>query len=214
MIATGRAMARLADLGDEGRRSDLPIAIAELDINSDEEVERTLPELVAEHGPIDVLVNNAGYGLLGPVQLLSVEQIKQQLETNFFGGLRMIKAVLPGMVDRSAGTIINVSSVQGRFATAFNGAYSASKFAVEGISEALRAELWPLGVRVVVVEPGIFRTRFHDNQVVADEAAAEGTPYAPYLCRYAERVSRFDRRAGDSKRLCCARCPNPRWPVV
>ena len=158
VVGTGRSIARLSELQDLASERDLPITAVELDINSDEAVNRILPELIDEHGPIETLVNNAGYLLWGPLETLPIGEIKALFETNFFAAVRLIKGVLPGMVQRRKGTIINISSIAGRFATPLTGAYAASKFALEGLSEALRTELWPLGVRVAVVEPGLFRT--------------------------------------------------------
>ena len=140
----------------------------ELDMNSDDSVDSVMPALISQFGSIDALVNNAGFGVWGPIQSLSIDELKTQFEANFFGAVRMIHAVLPTMIERGEGRIVNISSVLGRFGTPFNGAYVASKFALEGISESLRIELAPLGVHVSVVEPGLFETDF---QI--------GTRYAP-----------------------------------
>ena len=101
---------------------------------------------MAEHGPIDVLVNNAGYGLWAPVETYSVEELRDQFETNLFAPVRLIKAVLPGMMEQRRGAIVNVSSYLGRLATPFHSAYASSKFALEGLSESLRTELRPFGI--------------------------------------------------------------------
>ena len=108
-------------------------------------VRGVLPRLMAEHGPIDVLVNNAGYGLWAPVETYSVEELRDQFETNLFAPVRLIKAVLPGMMEQRRGAIVNVSSYLGRLATPFHSAYASSKFALEGLSESLRTELRPFG---------------------------------------------------------------------
>ena len=197
VIGTSRSMARLADLQTEASKGNLPITPVELDINSDDRVDQVVSRLIDENGTIDVLVNNAGYGLWGPIERVSMSEIKDQFETNLFAAVRLIKAVLPGMVRQGRGTIINVSSVAGRIGTPFNGAYAGSKFALEGISESLRAELWPLGVRVAVVEPGVFRTDFQQNQVVGENADSEGSPYSPYMRRFWVRHTRYHRRAAD-----------------
>ena len=182
VIGTSRSPERLAALREEASSRGLSITAVELDINSDEGVTGTLPRLVAEHGDIDVLVNNAGYGLWGPLESVSMEQLRDLFETNFFAPLRLIKAVLPAMAERESGTIINVTSVLGRLGTPLNGAYVASKFALEGLSESLRVELWPLGVHVSVVEPGSIRTNFGNNQVIGDR------PYSEFLDPYMQRV--------------------------
>ena len=197
VIGTSRSAERLAPLQAESSKRRLPITTVELDIDTAGVVEEMLPLLVREHGGINVLVNNAGYGLWGPLEGLSIEELKAQFETNFFAPFRLIKAVLPGMVERGTGTIVNISSIEGRIGTPFNGAYAASKFALEGLSESLRVELRPLGIHVTVVEPGLFRTSFFDNQVIAERADSEDLPYGPYLERYRVRRRRFDWLAAD-----------------
>ena len=220
VIGTSRSASRLAEIEAEASRRGLSLAAVELDINSDEDVDRTLPRIIEDHGTIEALINNAGYGLWGPVETLSIDELKAQFETNLFAALRLIKAVLPGMVSQGRGTIVNISSVAGRLATPFNGGYAASKFALEGLSEALRVELWPLGVRVVVVEPGLFRTAFQENQVTAQGAGSEGSAYAPYIERYRARHTRFDWLAADPikvarviHRILRSRRPAFRYPV-
>ena len=201
VIGTSRSLERLTELKSEASRRDLSITAVELDINKDEAVDLAVQRLLDEHGTIDVLVNNAGYGLWGPVESLTIDEVKAQFETNLFAALRLIKAVLPGMVREGRGTVINISSIEGRLATPFNGAYAASKFALEGLSEALRIELWPLGVRVAVVEPGLFRTGFFENQVVGKHAESQELPYLPYIQTYRTKRARYDRLASDPIRV-------------
>ena len=220
VIGTSRSMSRLEELRKEASEADLPVTGVELDINSDEDVDQIMPRLLDEHGTIDVLVNNAGYGLWGPVESLAIAEVKAQFETNFFAALRLIKAVLPGMVRQRRGTIINVSSVEGRLATPFNGAYAASKFALEGLSESLRVELWPLGVRVALVEPGLFSTNFQKNQVVAERADSEDLAYSSYMEKYRSRHALFERFSTDPikvakviHKIVRSRRPAFRYPV-
>ena len=197
VIAASRSAERLQTLIGEASRSGLPISAVEMDPNSDESVSGVLPALIEDRGGIDVLVNNAGYILWGPVGSLSVVELEAQFETNLFACQRLIRAVLPGMIERGHGTIINISSVAGRLAVPFSGAYAASKFALEGLSEALRVELWPLGVRVVLVEPGLFRTNLLNTKVVAEEAEVEGSPYARYVERLRSRHRKFEKISRD-----------------
>ena len=201
VVGTSRSAERLEGLLDEARRRGLPVSGAELDINSDGEVERVVPELASRHRGIGVLVNNAGYGLWGPVGSLSSDELAAQFETNVFAAHRMTRAVLPEMLERRRGTIINVSSVLGRLATPFNGAYAASKFALEGLSESLRTELWPFGVRVAVIEPGLFRTGFITNQVTATGAEDKESAYMPYVGRYRQRSLAMHARGADPVRV-------------
>jgi NAD(P)-dependent dehydrogenase (short-subunit alcohol dehydrogenase family) len=197
VIGAGRSMARLAHLREQASERRLPITTVEMDINSDEGVAGAMPGLIERHGSIDVVVNNAGYSLWGPSQSLSMREIKDVFETNFFAAFRVIQAVLPGMLHRGSGDIVNITSVEGRIATPFNGGYAASKFALEGLSEALRFELWPLGVRVTVVEPGLFSTNLLANQVMAARAESPDLPYGPIIERYRARRSGYDRLSKD-----------------
>ncbi len=197
VIATSRDMRRLEGLLTEAGDSGLPVDGVELDINVDERVDDVMRQVLSDHGTIDALVNNAGYGLWGPVQSLDIDELKAQFETNLFATVRMARAVLPGMLAQRSGKIVNVSSILGRMGTPFNGAYAASKFALEGLSESMRAELWPFGVHVCVVEPGIFETDFQRNQVRASGVDDPDLPYAPYIERYHSRHGRYNRLASD-----------------
>ena len=201
VVGTSRSMERLEGLLKEARRRHLPVSGAELDINSDGAVERVVPEMASRHGGFGVLVNNAGYGLWGPIGSLSTRELAAQFETNVFAVHRLIRAALPDMLEQRRGTIVNVSSVLGRIATPFNGAYVSSKFALEGLSESLRTELWPFGVRVAVVEPGLFRTEFVSNQVTAANAEDEDSAYAPYVRRYRQRSLAMHRKGADPVRV-------------
>jgi len=133
------------------------LRVRALDVDSDDSVEACFAAIHAE-GPIDALVNNAGVSGGGAVEETPLSEFQRCMETNFFGLLRCTKAVLPGMRSRGAGCIVNVSSIAGRFALASHGPYAASKFAVEGLSEAMAQELSGTGVRVAVVEPGVIAT--------------------------------------------------------
>ena len=197
VIGTSRSLSRLSKLQDRANKDNLQITPVELDINSDEAVGEATPTLIDRYGPIDVLVNNAGYGLWGPLESLTVEELKTQYETNVFAVHRMTNAVLPNMIERRSGIVINISSVLGRLGTPFNGAYSSSKFALEGMSEALRTELLPFGVRVVLVEPGLFRTEFQNNQIVGSNVRFEGGVYSPYIKKYQSAHDQFDRFGSD-----------------
>lgn len=162
VIATARRLEVLEDLDVAAR---LP-----LDVDSDESV----AQAVAAAGRVDALVNNAGFGVVGPVERLPIREGKRLFETNFFGPLRMIQAVLPQMRERGSGTIVNVTSLAGRVAPPLDGFYSGSKFALEGLTEALRYEVGHFGIKVALVEPGFFETAFSEN------VARYGLDAAPY----------------------------------
>ncbi len=130
----------------------------EMDVNHDASVARGVAHIVEREGRIDALVNNAGFAIFGAIEDTSVAEAKEQLETNFFGVLRVTNAVLPKFRSQGGGRVVNVSSLGGVFGMPYSGLYSASKFAVEGMSEALRLEMRPFGVHVSLIEPGDFKT--------------------------------------------------------
>ena len=197
VVATSRSDDRLAALKSLAAERRLPISTVVMDVNSDEAVNSVLPRVLAEHGGVDALINNAGYSLWGPGESLSIGELRDVFETNFYAAFRMMQGVLPGMTERVSGTIVNVTSVEGRIVTPFNGGYGATKFALEGLSEAMRLELWPLGVRVVVIEPGLYSTNLFANQVVAERTEASDLPYGPLLARYRKNRAGYDRLAKD-----------------
>jgi NAD(P)-dependent dehydrogenase (short-subunit alcohol dehydrogenase family) len=157
----------LTALAEEGLR---PVP---LDLTDDASVAAAVRQVSEAAGGIDVLVNNAGIGIAGGVLAAPAEEVRGQFEVNVFGPLRLTQLVAAAMVARGSGTIVNVSSVAGRFGMPGSGAYSASKHAVEGLSDALRAELRRYGVRVVVVEPAVVRTRFGAKAAGADLDGAD-----------------------------------------
>lgn len=134
--------------------------IERLDVTDPSSIDVAVLKSEQKFGSIDVLVNNAGFGLRAAVEESDEDELRELFDTNFFGLVRLTKAVLPGMRARRSGYIVNMSSAAGRLAQAGNALYSASKFAVEGMSDGLRKELQPLGIRVLLVEPGPFRTDF------------------------------------------------------
>lgn len=136
----------------------------EMDVTADASVNAAVEKIISAEGRIDVLVNNAGNGITGPLYTMPVEFAKKQFEVNFFGVVRVSSAVLPGMIERKQGLVINISSLAGLFGLPYQGLYSASKFALEGYSESLRMELQNTGVKVAVVNPGDFKTDFTGNR--------------------------------------------------
>ena len=136
-----------------------PIMI-KMDINDDDSIKNAIEYIIKEFGRIDVLINNAGYGIGGAIEDYTVEKVKEQFETNFFGTFRMCKKVLPLMRKQKNGYIINISSIGGIIGLPYQGIYSASKFAVEGMTEALRMEVRPFGIKIILIEPGDLKTSF------------------------------------------------------
>jgi len=166
VVATGRNAGSVAKA--LGAHPNL-LAVA-LDVTREANAAEAAQQALQRFGRIDVLVNNAGYGLLGAVEESSAEEVRKQYETNVFGLLNVTRAVLPAMRKQHSGHVINVSAIAGYNAFHGWGVYSSTKFAVEGLSEALNAELAPLGVHVTVVEPGFFRTDFLDAASLTETA--------------------------------------------
>ena len=137
----------------------LPITISAMDVDSDESVKTSIAAILQENGPIDVLINNAGIERHGSVEGLTMEDFRSVMETNYFGVIRCIKSILPLMRNNKNGCIVNIASVSGQIASIPLGAYAASKFAVEALSEALAGEVKPFNIRVAIVEPGIIDTQ-------------------------------------------------------
>lgn len=158
VVATARNPADVTQ-----RLGDHPSLLAlKLDVTDDAQAREAAAAAVARFGRIDVLLNNAGYGLMGAVEEATAEEVERVYRTNVFGLLNVTRAVLPYMRAQRAGRVLNISSIGGYRGAAGFGVYSSTKFAVEGLSEALHAELAPLGVHVTVIEPGYFRTDFLD----------------------------------------------------
>ena len=141
----------------------LPIVILPLDVDDDGSVQGAVAHVLAERGRIDVLVNNAGITPLGPIEERPLTEFRQTMETNFFGAVRCIQNVLPHMREQRSGCIVNVTSVAGRVAQAAQGPYSASKFALEAVSEVLAQEVKTFNIRVAIVEPCIIQTPIFDK---------------------------------------------------
>ncbi|HEV2388978.1 MAG TPA: SDR family oxidoreductase [Candidatus Acidoferrales bacterium] len=156
--ATMRQPDRSPELGAIAAKERLPITIGKLDVDDDNSVNGAVAEALALHRRIDVLVNNAGIDSNGPIEELPLAEFRRVMETNYFGALRMIKAILPGMRERGSGCIVNVTSVAGRIAAAPQASYAASKWALEAASEILAQEVKPFNIRVAIVEPGVIDT--------------------------------------------------------
>jgi NAD(P)-dependent dehydrogenase (short-subunit alcohol dehydrogenase family) len=177
VVATMRSPEQETELGT------LPgVQIQRLDVTDRNSIQSVIDQITDQFGRIDVLVNNAGYGLMGPFEETSPAQIEKQFATNVFGLMNVTRAVLPLMRSRQSGSIINISSIGGRIGIPLYSSYHATKFAVEGFSESLAFELKPFGIDVVLIEPGAIATEFIGRS--ADFAKpAEESPYKPYFER-------------------------------
>lgn len=186
-FATMRNLSKSRKIREIAKKERLPLTVIPLDVNDNASIRAAVQNILVEAKRIDVVINNAGYGLFGAVEDLSMDKIIDQFETNFFGVVRVVKSVLPIMRNQRSGTIINISSMVGRVAMPLNSVYVASKFALEGFSESIRHELSKFGINVILIEPGIVRTGFFDNLQKSKNEAAK-SPYSALLKR---RLSRF-----------------------
>jgi short-subunit dehydrogenase len=177
--ATMRNIEKSADIQEIANKERLPLQVIQLDVNDDASIRNSIKRVERENERIDVLVNNAGYGLVGAFEDLSVEEIKSQFETNFFGVIRLTQQVLPIMRKQKSGTIVNVSSGAGRIGFPGMSAYVSSKFALEGLSESMSYELEPFGIKVIIIEPGVIRTNFKKNSVMSKKSL-DNSSISPY----------------------------------
>ena len=160
----------------------LPLKLLQLDVDSDKSVLDAVDKIVTENGRVDVVVNNAGYALVGALEQTSMEEIKAQFETNFFGAVRVMQAAIPIMRKQRSGRIVNITSMGGRIAIPLDSIYHATKFALEGLSESIQYELGPFGIKVILIEPGAVGTNFWKNWKMAAKAERSGdnTDYSQY----------------------------------
>jgi NAD(P)-dependent dehydrogenase (short-subunit alcohol dehydrogenase family) len=159
-FATMRNMNKSKEIREVSKRENLPLRVMQLDVNDDKSVADAINNILNEKKSIEVVVNNAGYGLMGSVEDSSLDEIKAQFETNFFGAIRVMKEVIPIMRKQKTGTIVNVSSVAGRIGFPMGSAYVSSKFALEGLSESMAYELKQFGIKIILIEPGVINTKF------------------------------------------------------
>jgi NAD(P)-dependent dehydrogenase (short-subunit alcohol dehydrogenase family) len=175
------------ELEEAARSEELPIKVVQLDVTDDASVRRAVAEVLDSTGRIDVLVNNAGFGFLGPIEDANLDEAKEVFDTNFFGPLRLVKAVLPTMRKQRSGIIVNVSSMAGVIGEPYNGIYAASKHAIEAASEALHFECHPFGIRVAIIEPGGHDTRGY-WRAREELRFAEGSPHLEYGKRFMDAI--------------------------
>jgi len=171
--ATMRDTTKSDKIKELGQKENLKIDVLELDVDDENSVKTAIQKILDQKQRIDVLVNNAGWGLWGCVEDVSVDEFKAQFDTNFFSIIRLIQEVGPTMRKQGSGTIVNVSSVVGSIGIPASPAYISSKFALEGLSESLRFELAPFGVNVVIIEPGVIKTNFMKNMRMAEKSESD-----------------------------------------
>jgi NAD(P)-dependent dehydrogenase (short-subunit alcohol dehydrogenase family) len=193
VFATVRDLSRGGDLAAARDAEGLPISILQLDLRDGASIQAAVGAAL-DAGPLDVLINNAGYALAGAVEEIDDEELLAEFDTNVFGLIRLVRAVAPGMREQRAGTIVNVSTLGVYGVPPFSGLYVGSKAAVGAVSEALRHELRPFGVRVILVEPGAYATKFVANMRLARGATAE----SPYHEPFQQLIALLRRLVGDA----------------
>jgi NAD(P)-dependent dehydrogenase (short-subunit alcohol dehydrogenase family) len=225
VFAAGRSMEKRAQLDALAREKKLPLETLEMNVEDDDSVQRSVDGVLAKAGAIDVLINNAGVNFTATVEDLSMADWRRQFETNVFGVLRVTKAVLPRMRERKQGRIIMMSSVSGFVTPPTQGAYSGSKHALEGISNALRLELYPFSIEVVLIQPGYIVTGIQKASAELSRSYFENMKSSPYASLY-ERFSKsvnVSRAKSKSTPEDCARVvlrameaarPKPRYGVT
>ena len=192
VIATLRSLDKSGSLLSEVNHRQGVIDLLELDVTQKRSIESAVQYVAGKYGYLDVLVNNAGYGIGGYFEDLTEDEIRAQMETNFFGVQNMIRETLPLMRPRKQGKIINISSIAGLTASPCFGAYTASKWALEGFSESLYYELMPFGIHVALIEPGTYKTKiFQENAKYAKNFADPQSPYYYYSQHLKKKVMNF-----------------------
>lgn len=174
------------------QKEKLSLEILQLDVTDEESVKEAIHKITNEQERIDVLVNNAGYALVGPFEELSIEEFKEQFETNVFGVIRVTQAVLPIMRRQRCGTIVNISSIAGKIGFPLTSAYVSSKFALEGLSESMAYEIEQFGIKVILIEPGVIKTNFDNNLKIGKRVAIDHN--SSYAEMTQKRISRFKPR--------------------
>jgi len=217
VVATMRSLERRGRLDEAAAKAGVSerLDIRRLDITEIDSLPALVGEMVRRHGGIDVLVNNAGFPMAGFAEDLRLSEIREQFETNYFGTVALTLAVLPHMRERRSGHVIMVSSISGRTGQPVASAYSSSKFALEGWSEALRLEMRSVGVHVVLIEPGSFQTDIWDRNLrIGEDARGQRSPNYERIQRYAEfvkkKVNKKDPVVVAQLIARVARDPNPR----
>jgi len=196
-FATIRNLGKAGQIESVASKEKLPIHVVLLDVTDDASVQNAIQEVMKKAGRIDVMVNNAAYGLTGAFEDLSIEEIKTQYETNFYGVIRVTQAILPIMRKQGSGRIVNISSGAGRFGYPGGSAYVSTKFALEGLSESMAYELEPFGIKVVLVEPGVIRTNFGSSMILAKRAQNPSSPYSQMMQRMGASFEQLQKNASD-----------------
>ncbi len=218
LIITARSEDKLEIIANKCRQLGVKVLVLAADLSDTEAVKGLAKKAIEHFGGVDVLINNAGYGQMGPIELVSSEEAKQQFAVNFHGPLTLTQALIPVMRDRGGGRIINVSSLSGRMAFPVAGLYSCSKFALEALSDVLRMELGGFNIKVTVVEPGPVKTEFiriAKEKIARTMPQPEKTPYTAIVEKFKEIERQTETLGWTAQRtakviLRCIKDNNPR----
>ncbi|HEY9624498.1 MAG TPA: SDR family oxidoreductase [Crinalium sp.] len=221
LVLAARSLEKLDAIAERCRKAGADVLTVSIDISQTDAAIALAQKALQHFGRVDALINNAGYGQMGALELISPEFAERQFAVNVLGPLALTRTLIPAMREQGQGRIINISSLGGRLAFPLGGLYSASKFAIEGLSDTLRMELSPFNIRVSVVEPGPVRTPFLDVIKQGVEQSAPDAQKTPYRAAY-EKLERLeqqlDRQAWTSEQVAevvvkalCDRHPRPRY---
>ncbi|HEY9695553.1 MAG TPA: SDR family oxidoreductase [Oculatellaceae cyanobacterium] len=222
LVLASRSQDKLEQVADFCSKAGADVFVVPTDLTQLEQVQALAKSVIERFGRVDVLVNNAGYGQMGPIELIPISSAQKQFNVNLLGPLALTQALIPGMRDQGGGRIINISSLGGRLAFPFGGLYSSSKFALEGISDALRMELAAFNIKVSVIEPGPVSTDFFDvaGQMVEQAVTnPDNTPYSSAFEKLKNLEKNTSSRAWTSERVAevivkVITTPNPRARYV
>lgn len=195
--ATMRNQSKSEEILGNARKDNLPLKTLYLDVTNEKSILKAMKKIIDEKGRIDILINNAGYSLLGPLEQLDIDEIKAEFETNFFGIIKLIQSVLPTMRKQRYGRIINISSLAGRIGFPFSSAYVSSKFALEGLTESLGYEIKNFGIYAILIEPGVIRTNFLNSMKLGKNVITpqnDSNINLPYTEMVQKRISAFKPR--------------------
>jgi NAD(P)-dependent dehydrogenase (short-subunit alcohol dehydrogenase family) len=191
--ATMRNLNKSKSIVELARREELRLEALYLDVTDHKSIAEAIDKITSKQQRLDVLVNNAGYASVGPFEELSIQEFKEQFETNLFGVIRVTQSVLPIMRKQSHGTIVNISSIAGRIGFPLTSAYVSSKFALEGLSESMTYEIEQFGIKVILIEPGVIKTNFNTNIKIGKSVMATNAN-SPYAEITQKRISAFKPR--------------------
>lgn len=199
--ATMRNLEKAKTISEVAKKEKLDLHTIKLDVTDEKSVNDAIKTIKSYEGRIDVLVNNAGYGLIGSLEDLLMSEIKSQYETNVFGLIRVTQAVLPIMREQKNGIIVNVSSIVGKIAMPLSSPYIGTKFAVEGLSESISYDLAPLGIKVIIIEPGAIKTNFDTGMVVAKKNQDPSSPYFDTMKKFETSLSSIVKNGSPASKV-------------